>query len=275
MYDEMSISDLLGVAHQQAHPDDQPSAEHAPLIDELIVRLRRLDEWRTLVSTEINPYLTDDDGGDLVSEHHRIRYMLQRLSRNSLPPAGGEVAGPSEEEWNKFVYSLWDKYDFAGEPFTWSDFCKALNDARSSLTLWGNHSADASKMVSPAPVPTEGEVAELIAWLGDEADQYDCIQQAPETVRRLRRAANPLEQHHPTPVPVSERLPEARDCLGRPTEASDAGWCWTYSDASERWSFQAVVFPRSHPNPPLVTLKPSVTHWLPHYALPLPALEVE
>lgn len=37
--------------------------------------------------------------------------------------------------------------------------------------------------------PTESEVADLVDWLCDEADQYDCIQQAPDTSHKLRRAA--------------------------------------------------------------------------------------
>jgi hypothetical protein len=46
---------------------------------------------------------------------------------------------------------------------------------------------------SSAAQPADGEVAELVAWLCDEADEYDCIQQAPDVSHKLRRAADLLE----------------------------------------------------------------------------------
>ena len=70
------------------------------------------------------------------------------------------------------------------------------------------------------------------------------------------------------PIPVSERLPRAEDCSGRPTEKSDAGWCWCY--AYESWSFSPVLFPMPHPDQPRVLLNRGTTHWLPSNALPLP-----
>jgi hypothetical protein len=80
MYDELTIADLLVVACEKAQPENELSAEHADLIDELITRLRRLDVWRARVTAAIDPYLIEEDGSDLVSEPDRIRYMLQRLS---------------------------------------------------------------------------------------------------------------------------------------------------------------------------------------------------
>jgi len=44
MYDEITNADLIVIAHQKAHPSDNPSSENADLIDELIVRLRRMEE---------------------------------------------------------------------------------------------------------------------------------------------------------------------------------------------------------------------------------------
>ena len=46
MYDEMTTSDLIASAYDEAHPDHEPSAENAALIDELARRLARLDVWR-------------------------------------------------------------------------------------------------------------------------------------------------------------------------------------------------------------------------------------
>jgi len=45
-YNEMTTTDLIAAAHSVAHPSDNPSAEHAALIDELAARLARLSEWR-------------------------------------------------------------------------------------------------------------------------------------------------------------------------------------------------------------------------------------
>lgn len=58
----------------------------------------------------------------------------------------------------------------------------------------------------PAP-PAEGEVAELVAELRSTADGLES-QAYPQTAALITRAAELLEQHHPEPVPVSERLPE-------------------------------------------------------------------
>jgi hypothetical protein len=57
---------------------------------------------------------------------------------------------------------------------------------------------------------------------------------------------------HPTPqpVPVSERLPGAEDCL-------DEGWAWFFN---QRIGWRQAVLPVS----------PGYTHWLPANALPTP-----
>lgn len=72
---------------------------------------------------------------------------------------------------------------------------------REGFLRWGNHSADASKMVGhqPAP-PAEGEMGKLVKRLRD----WHTI----PTLEERDRAADLLEQRHPEPVPVSERLPE-------------------------------------------------------------------
>ena len=46
MYDEMTTSNLIASAYDEAHPDHEPSAENASLIDELARRLSKLDVWR-------------------------------------------------------------------------------------------------------------------------------------------------------------------------------------------------------------------------------------
>ena len=46
MYDEMTTSDLIASAYDEAHPDHEPCAENAALVDELARRLSKLDVWR-------------------------------------------------------------------------------------------------------------------------------------------------------------------------------------------------------------------------------------
>jgi hypothetical protein len=77
-----------------------------------------------------------------------------------------------------------------------------------------------------------------------------------------------------TAIPVSERLPAPKDCLGRPTEASDGGWCWVYFSSAELWRFTCVIthelYEVTH-----VHMPPGATHWLPHYVKHLPAMRPE
>jgi len=71
------------------------------------------------------------------------------------------------------------------------------------------------------------------------------------------------------PIPVTERMPEASDCIGRPTEHADAGFCWVWTHSYQRWTLRAVFFPRPYPTPPHVTIPEACSHWLPHWAIPL------
>jgi hypothetical protein len=73
------------------------------------------------------------------------------------------------------------------------------------------------------------------------------------------------------PIPVSERLPGPEDCLGRPFEETDAGYCWWWFPEREEWWFVEAVIWRAgsyHNWTPI-----SATHWLPHHALPVPQPE--
>lgn len=72
------------------------------------------------------------------------------------------------------------------------------------------------------------------------------------------------------PIPTSERMPAPSDCLGRPFDSSDVGHCWVWTPAYERWTLRAVVFPRPYPDPPVSTIPAACSHWLPHWALPIP-----
>ena len=121
---------------------------------------------------------------------------------------------------------------------------------------------------------SESNFRELCAELVDEledwisCDDEDEIVDAHALIDRARAALATPPPEPLRPIPVSERLPEAKDCLGRPTESYDAGWCWVY--VYESWSFSPVVFPMPHSAQPRVLLNRGTTHWLPANALPNP-----
>jgi len=62
------------------------------------------------------------------------------------------------------------------------------------------------------------------------------------------------------PIPVSERLPEPKDCdvLGR---------CWMCGKVEGDWRLISTI------NPGVPQLKYTFSHWLPHWALPIPRSE--
>ncbi len=43
MYDEMTNSDFICLLAEKAHPSDNPSSEHADIMDEAARRIRRLE----------------------------------------------------------------------------------------------------------------------------------------------------------------------------------------------------------------------------------------
>ena len=108
----------------------------------------------------------------------------------------------------------------------------------------------------PAPAPAEGEVAELVRWLRSRAG-IPASPDFPAVAAMLTRAAYLLEQRHPTPVPVAERLPGESDL-------SQAGYspgsCWYGEWDGERWSW-TFHWQRGSWH----------THWLPASVEVLPA----
>ncbi len=73
------------------------------------------------------------------------------------------------------------------------------------------------------------------------------------------------------PVPVAERLPGPEDCLGRPWEGTDAGFCWWFYPGLDGWRLMVATIWENgaYQN----WTPPGTTHWLPHYALPVPQQE--
>jgi hypothetical protein len=79
-----------------------------------------------------------------------------------------------------------------------------------------------------------------------------------ECIEWTRYALTRYATPQPSPVPVAERLPEPEDCDGE-------GWCWMYEPDGVWWQ---VLIGAPH-------IMPSLTHWLPHNALPVPGAEAQ
>lgn len=75
------------------------------------------------------------------------------------------------------------------------------------------------------------------------------------------RATELIQQQHPTPVPVSERLPEPGDCDAE-------GRCWAWNPEAIWWELFPVKFLALNAGDPY-------SHWLPANALPLPVPQGE
>jgi hypothetical protein len=126
---------------------------------------------------------------------------------------------------------------------------------------WDGHSAadvalrlkEWAALAQPKPQgPTDEEIRDLWSWAagqdqGPWQTQQHCFARAV-----LARWGRPAIE----PVPVDERLPGPEDCDGD-------GYCWWWDDDDDMWLL-------SKHRPWLLCW----THWLPHWALPMPKLEV-
>jgi hypothetical protein len=145
-----------------------------------------------------------------------------------------------------------------------------LRKARAVLARYGHQLA---------PPATQGEVAELVAALRQEADA--CFQLKScgyvEWASRLTRAADLLEQRHPAPVPVAAGLPSASHVYFE-FIISDADDCTqtggiapTYAQALSEGQHYLAQYQQDGPH----TLELRRVEVLPPGALPLPQGEVE
>ena len=153
------------------------------------------------------------------------------------PLAPPEPQGPSDQE-------LYDYWVSTSPEFGCAD---PVGFARAVLARWGR----------PAPVPAEGEVAEVMGLFRRWAEAYpDSVIVDPYW---LTRAADLLErQAARVPVSVSERLPGPEDC-------DSHGWCWVLYSAHSTWTLEPPYGQDGMPT--------GWTHWLPTHALPIPSVE--
>lgn len=152
---------------------------------------------------------------------------------------------------------------------------KALEDYE---PIWGGFPesalADARAALAGQPTPpAEGEVGELLAELEVAAVTVES-EGGDHEAAAVRRAAELLQQQHPTPVPVSERLPAmVTDGLRVAGDCDEQGRCWAGTRA-----FVDTSGDRDIDYPPsweLREVRAQDDVWLPAHALPLPQGEVE
>jgi hypothetical protein len=113
----------------------------------------------------------------------------------------------------------------------------------------------------------DDEVAELV-WQLRTKSATEKANRRHYSAKLLTRAADLLECRYPQPIPVSERLPELKDCAPWSGTSDASVWCWVGSDFDYGWKWQqrSAVCLRAFPD--------GYTHWLPAHALPLPSGEV-
>ena len=165
---------------------------------------------------------------------------------------------------------LVDDLELCDWPYKLKETIRAdIDRARAVLARWGTSNLAETRSSlggMPTPVPADkGEVEELVV---DELVKRLRTKAATEKLNRchysailLARAANLLEQRHPAPVPVSERLPVPGDCDAE-------GRCWLRGKVEGDWR---LLDPNNSGVP---QLKYCFSHWLPAHALPLPGQEV-
>lgn len=123
--------------------------------------------------------------------------------------------------------------------------------------------------VAEPPAVAEEEVAELVAWLKENAEDERQMSRGDNPASlKLDRAAELLERAMPVPVSVVERMPGPEDC-------DPEGQCWTTDyDPSLVYSpvWKMTELPRQELGQDFSNAYfwRNVTYWLPADALPLP-----
>jgi hypothetical protein len=72
------------------------------------------------------------------------------------------------------------------------------------------------------------------------------------------------------PVPVSERLPEPEDCVPWPDDPDANPWAWAGKKVYGGWEWVQLSMQGLGSDALRIIAGGGWTHWLPHYALPVP-----
>jgi hypothetical protein len=102
--------------------------------------------------------------------------------------------------------------------------------------------------------PTDDELQKAADAMRDEDDTLSLVEYARAVLARWGRPT--IE-----PMPVSERLPGSKDCDAQ-------GRCWMFGKVEGDWRLISTI------NSGIPKLSYCFSHWLPHWALPVPKSEV-
>jgi hypothetical protein len=128
----------------------------------------------------------------------------------------------------------------------------------------------------PEPVgPTDEELEELaqpFTLIGDDGMTGSIYDEAGYARAVLSRWGRPAIE----PIPVSERLPGPEDCAPWPDEPDATPWAWAAKEVAGGWEWAQI----SMSGIGTETFKRIIagggwTHWLPHWALPIPSTNPE
>ena len=215
-------------------------------------------DWRALCEELLSALETEAYAhwiGDADSDPLIVR------ARTALAEPVAEGVTPSDEE----LFRIASDSDalYIADDRDCDNYSEVVSAMRAAIA------ADRARFGRPAPAPA-GEVAELVRrlryvkqngnsipsrihWgLDDGTEHQGSIYVGSNHAADCARAADLLEQRHPAPVPVSERLPGPEDC--------DVGRCyWGRQVNSRRWSWTFSIDPQGD------------THWLPASVQSLPA----
>jgi hypothetical protein len=125
-----------------------------------------------------------------------------------------------------------------------------MDDRRATHAL----AAEARAALEAQPEPQGPTVMQILA-LSDEIEAEEL-----GTIDLVRRALARWGRPAIEPVPVSERLPGPEDC-------DSEGRCWMCGKVEGDWRLISTD------NPGVPQLKYAFSHWLPHWALPVPGVE--
>jgi hypothetical protein len=148
--------------------------------------------------------------------------------------------------------------------------CAGDKDDCHGCDLWPDADAALSQPVPQGPTPIdyrrwwEAHSTDCNAWC-EQPTQPLILRTTVEALAWANHCLTRWGRPAVKPVPVAERLPGLEDCAPWPDDPT-IPWCWYAREHEEggwRWRQDSLCNPRAY----------GYTHWLPHWALPVPQQE--
>jgi hypothetical protein len=224
-------------------------------------------DWRALCQELLQP-LAEYDGANPYHEHRDL--ITRTRAALATPPAATREAGPEvRPTLRSLLHPAYEPGDGSADgaqlvdeqwwhPIMGCDSLQEVADnARDLFSRGGGAVAPAVVELPPRPPMAHSvDRFDLVRY----GVTWDGSKDKPLLSRRPDGYWTPwhIAAQLPQPVPVSERLPGPEDC-----DSEDR--CWLCGKVEGDWRLISVV------NPGVPHLKYCFSHWLPHWALPVPA----